>query len=514
MSRKATAAARRTRCSTASVPDQDGGRRERRLGPAARGPATSPTSTPSSAASSSRRRLTPARRVFMRSRPQAAQTTGRVSSQRGQRRHLLARGAAPPPHRSARSGPVRRSAGRPASGRRRCGCRRRPAGRARAPPARRGRNGPGGRTPRRTCRCAGRHRDDRPARGRAIPPAPAGASGASVRSPGAGRQRHRAARATPARQGTPSRAARSMSDVHRAVGGGALLPVGRVVRVEHDGGRQPRARGPRRRPGSRRRRASPHGPAPSVPAVGHPRRSSRAVSRSAHPTDGTSTSTLPPRARTAGSPTTDSTRSIGSVSGGSRTTVTPGLRQLEVASGRRAAAAGDRAAERRRRRAGRARWSPGDAVRRKNEAGPAQRQAAHSASSTTAGRRPPPQPRLEREDIDARRASRRPRRPPSPARCARGTAPAHGCRCARRRASPAAPRSRTSWPPRPPRCAPAPPRARRRRAVACVMTITATGRRLPSGERSGAQSPKAARRSSTRGVASHVNSFSERPKWP
>ncbi len=42
--------------------------------------------------------------------------------------------------------------------------------------------------------------------------------------------------------------------------------------------------------------------------------------------------------------------------------------------------------------------------------------------------------------------------------------------------------------------------------------LIATRRRLPSGERPPAQSPKAVRRSSTRGVASHVNSFSERPK--
>ena len=62
--------------------------------PPARGPATSPTSAPSSAASSSRRRLTPARNVFIRSRPQAAHTTGRVSSQRGQRSTSSPRGCA------------------------------------------------------------------------------------------------------------------------------------------------------------------------------------------------------------------------------------------------------------------------------------------------------------------------------------------------------------------------------------------------------------------------------------
>ena len=54
------------------------------------GPATSPTSVPSSAASSSRRRLTPTRSVFMRSRPQAAHTTGpRLAAARAAQ-HLLA----------------------------------------------------------------------------------------------------------------------------------------------------------------------------------------------------------------------------------------------------------------------------------------------------------------------------------------------------------------------------------------------------------------------------------------
>ena len=49
-------------------------------------PDTSPTSTPSNAATSSRRRVTPARNVFMRIRPQAAQISGRSLWQRGQRR--------------------------------------------------------------------------------------------------------------------------------------------------------------------------------------------------------------------------------------------------------------------------------------------------------------------------------------------------------------------------------------------------------------------------------------------
>ena len=104
MSRKATAAARRTRCSTASVPIRTGASGRGGSAPAARGPATSPTSAPSSAANSSRSRLTPARTVFMRSRPQAAHTTGRVSSQRGQRSTSSPRGcAAAAPQRAQRA---------------------------------------------------------------------------------------------------------------------------------------------------------------------------------------------------------------------------------------------------------------------------------------------------------------------------------------------------------------------------------------------------------------------------
>ena len=85
--------------------------------PAARGPATSPTSAPRRAASSSRRRLTPARNVFMRSRPQrrAYDRAGLVAARAPQ--HLLSRGLGRAPRRSGRTGPARRSAGRPAGGR-------------------------------------------------------------------------------------------------------------------------------------------------------------------------------------------------------------------------------------------------------------------------------------------------------------------------------------------------------------------------------------------------------------
>ena len=104
MSKKATAAARRTRCSTASVPTRTGADGRGDPLPPAGEPATSPTSTPSSAPSSSRNRLTPARSVFMRSRPHATHTTGRMSPQRGQCSPSASRGrAAAAPHRAQRA---------------------------------------------------------------------------------------------------------------------------------------------------------------------------------------------------------------------------------------------------------------------------------------------------------------------------------------------------------------------------------------------------------------------------
>jgi hypothetical protein len=45
-------------------------------------------------------------------------------------------------------------------------------------------------------------------------------------------------------------------------------------------------------------------------------------------------------------------------------------------------------------------------------------------------------------------------------------------------------------------------------------TVSGAARGLPTREQSCDQSPSADRRSSTRGVASQVNSFSERPKCP
>ena len=98
MSRKTTAAARRTLCSTASVPMRTGVAgipsppercllRLRGAGAGACGPGTddrrgqtSPTSAPRSAADSSRNRDTPARSVFMRSFPQAGRRRGGARS--------------------------------------------------------------------------------------------------------------------------------------------------------------------------------------------------------------------------------------------------------------------------------------------------------------------------------------------------------------------------------------------------------------------------------------------------
>ena len=115
MSRKATAAARRTRCSTASVPMSTGvaGSGGSSAGrPAARPPPPPrPRGAPPAPRAGGSR---PARSVFMRSRPQAAHTTGRVSPQRGQRSTSSSRGrAAAAPQRAQRaSSPQCRQASR------------------------------------------------------------------------------------------------------------------------------------------------------------------------------------------------------------------------------------------------------------------------------------------------------------------------------------------------------------------------------------------------------------------
>ena len=299
MSRKATAAARRTRCSTASVPIRTGRRGTGGSTPARRGPATSPTSAPSSAASSSRSRLTPARK---RLHPQPAagrahDRAGLVAARAAQ--HLLA-----PRLRRGRT-----AAG--AAGQLAAVTAGQQAGAARAVvdadqgPAldRRGivEDGPG-----QTDELLGEHAaarvgaaaidplQDGPARpllagarapasaARRAPPAPPAAR--------ARRGRRERPRAGPARSGRPPRCRWGRS------------PPGRPRRGHRARRRPPAgAPGPRPRPGCRPRRATRRGPAPSRPRSATPGVPSRAVSRSAHPADGTSTSTLPARARTAGS---------------------------------------------------------------------------------------------------------------------------------------------------------------------------------------------------------------------
>ena len=220
----------------------------------------------------------------------------------------------------------------------------------------------------------------------------------------------------------------------------------------------------------------------------------------------------PPRARTVGSATTDRTRSIGSVTGGWRTTVTPPSRQVEVAG----------------RRVGRSEVGPGRGRgqrahdgRRATRCGGRTRPDRPSArppsrpASTSAGGGPQPS-----HDFSGSTATPAGVPTSSSTTQPRTVRPWKGARtrvptCDVVAPSPRAPSSRTSWPRRPPRCARAPPVRRappcrpvsRNRSLPCGAT-------LPSGERSRAQSPKAVRRSSTRGVASHVNSFSERPKCP
>ena len=159
---------------------------------------------------------------------------------------------------------------------------------------------------------------------------------------------------------------------------------------------------------------------------------------------------------------------------------------------------------------------PGEAVPRKEEAGPAQRQAAQSARSTTAGGGP--QPSHDLRCSTARLGS------PS-----RQTASSH------HPAPHAAPVQRhTHARPDHDRLVPGVghgvvedlgdgrhlgAHAHDRRVAVTVAQVRAPGRRrhgavAPSREQPQDQSPRADRRSSTRGVASQVNSFSDRPKWP
>ena len=472
-----------------------------------RGPATSPTSVPRRAPNSSRRRLTPARQG-LHAQPAARRTHDRsrlVAARapqdllRGLRRRRTAAGT-PGQLAAVAAGQQTGASGAVVDAE--------PAAR-RAPRTSSTPSGPGGRTPRRTCRCGARHGDP-PAPGSAIPPVPPGARAATVRSAG------RAASATgrtgeTRRQGTPSRRPRVRPGDRPRYRSGRS-PPGRPRRGRRDDdGRQPGPRA-RRRPGCRPRRANRRRGAPRCPRSGTPGVPAVPSVVPPTPSTGRAPARCPARAH-AGSPTTASTSSIGSVNGGWRTTVTPARarsRSPGVASpGTDAAAVVNASGSG---GAGKVRTMvSGDAMRRKNEAGPAQRHAAHSASST-AGRWPPAEPRLERQEVDAGGSPDRLVDHPAPHRPPVERCPHRACRPAPRRASRRERRSRTSWPRRPPRYARA-PRVAAATALSSVMRSSPPEEGSPQGSdvRSESQGgPQVVHR----GVASHVNSFSERPKWP
>ena len=133
MSRKATAAARRTRCRTASVPTSTGASGTRRLG--------LPDAPDRPPRPPRRRAAPPAPRAAGSRRPAASscaaarrprRRSGRVLAATRAAQHLLVAWPLTPRHRSGRTAPAPRSGGRPAGGRRPCGCRRRPEGRVAA----------------------------------------------------------------------------------------------------------------------------------------------------------------------------------------------------------------------------------------------------------------------------------------------------------------------------------------------------------------------------------------------
>ena len=310
------------------------------------------------------------------------------------------RAAGPRPLRIARSAPTPRSGGRPGAGPRPSGCRRRPAVRARraadssrterAKRTNSSENMPlRGSAPRRSTRS----RTGQPARSW-------GRDGATVR------RSVRAASATggtgeATTQGASSRRARSIS-TSSALYVGALssryaasCASSRTTAARRGTGDQAAARLPTTT-------GQPARACSQVVAVGQPRRSSRPVRRSAQPDDGTRTSTLPWRARTAASPTTASTRSIGSVSGGWRTTVTPACARS------RSTSRGDGGAPRSGSgHGGGGRQRAHDGCRRRR----AQEERGRSGPSPCRpvgqfhqrGGRPPSQPRLQRQHGDARR---------------------------------------------------------------------------------------------------------------
>ena len=346
--------------------------------------------------------------------------------------------AAPRPRRSARTGPARRSGAQASKRAPPVRLNTQTSGpRSRRQPDRRARTGPAGRTPRRTGRCAGRRRGGPPARARAIPPAPAGDGARPCRARPA-RSAPPAGPARPGGSGAPSRRARSAHHVHRAVGGRALLPVGLVVRVEHDGGGQAR----HRRPGAAARLPTTTGQPARASAqsvvAGTPRRTKRPTSRSAHPVEGTSTSDA---------------AAAGAHVSGRRPPTAPGRSDRWPAAG----APPSRPAACVERRGPRA----GGVGRRLRPAAPGGGARRASVRTIVAGRRRPEEERggsrpsarpptrpvrpplaavpspshdFSGSELDVRRRRRRrPRRPPSRAPSARAAARGPGCRPRRRR---------------------------------------------------------------------------------
>ena len=232
------------------------------------------------------------------------------------------------------------------------------------------------------------------------------------------------------RQGAPS-APRPLEDhVHRAVGGAALLPVGRVVGIEHDGGGQPGHRGPGPRPGPDH--DGPAGPGLGPVGGGRPTPADQAGGQPARPTRPRAPGRAhfpPPDAGGPGPAWRAPDRADRWPEGGgppspARTASASRHGRGRARLVRRAAPAGRAGAA----PAASARSSPATAVPRKEDggAGPAPGRPVRQLDHR--GRRSPAQPRLEGQHLASARLGHVHRRPPSPARCARAAAPAPGCR--------------------------------------------------------------------------------------
>ncbi len=338
---------------------------------------------------------------------------------------------------------------------------------------------------------------------------------------------------TPGSTARPSRLARSRQ--HRPRCTSARSPRDRHRRARRVR-RPPRdvEWGSRRRHDSRSPRAIPHAPPPTSPRRDSPRRTSRAESRSAQPVAGTRTRTLPASGTPEAVLTTESTRSIGSVAGGIRTIAAPPCAQTSSHSDDHP---GDHPG------GGTATAGIGDDVAGD---GPGKRGVLPAAN----GRQWPRVTRSARRTIAGRPSATRPT-PSGRRRWAEGPSRARTLSGRTSTPSGAAASSATTHPRTLRPCngtrtrVPMPTswdhesghgvveRLRERGHLGAHAHRTVTGatpgvrgcrvddrvvthtrRQLPSGERGGAQSPSAARRSSTRGVASHVNSLSDRPKCP